>query len=393
MFFRLGQQSKKHVSVPGIQAVLNMIPPLFEEIRIDPHQLIKLLVESDDVDILFAVPAVEDHRPQHIVEHGVGKDVVIHEFADRELLIGFETDPGGIHNGPVTDQILKVLRRHRPIEVVPLHVPAAQPLQEFQLFFGFNPLDNDRDEEVLGHVDDGFQDVDAFFGAVFRDLQELGIQLDHIHVDVPQHVQRRIAAPEIIHQHLEPAFLQAGDGVAHLPEVIGIGRLGNLNLHAVRRQLILLHQCAQLCRYIQRRNVQLGHIDRNRDQRFPALLHLTLPPADRLPDMQVQLGHQTVFFQDRDEDRRRDEAAVPALPAGQGFGPDDFAVGSANLGLEKECDFPSVQAVLKLEEDLIFFRAFPMELCIIQAHARMGFAVQAFRRKRRPVVVFHDLCA
>ena len=304
VLFRLGQKFQKHISVPGIHAVQDVISPLLKGLRIDPHQLVKLLIETDDIDVLFAVPAVEDHRPEHVVEHGVGEDVVVHEFTDGELLIGFEADPDGIHNGPVPDQIFKILRRHRPVEVVSLHVAAAQPLQEFQLRFGLDAFDNDRDREVLGHVDDGFEDVDAFFRAAVRDLQELGVQLDHVHVHIPQHVQGGITAPEIIHQHLESVVLQPGDGIAHQPDVVGVSRLRDLHLQAVRRQVIFLQQRGQLHRYIQCRNVQLRYVDRNGNQRFSVLLHVPLPPADRVPDIKIQLGNQAVFFQDRDKDSR-----------------------------------------------------------------------------------------
>ena len=78
------------------------------------------------------------------------------------------------------------------------------------------------------------------------------------------------------------------------------------------------------------------------------------------------------------------------MPPGQGFRPDDFAVGSTNLGLEDKYDLPAVQAVLKVTQDPVLFRASPVELRIVKNHAGMNVAVQAFRRERRMVVILHD---
>ena len=107
-----------------------------------------------------------------------------------EFLVELEGEAVGIDLLRVCDQRLEGVLRHGPVEIVALYVAAAQTHQIGALLCGLHAFDDDRHRHGFGHVDHRFQDVHALLLRRLVHAQEISVQLDHVHVQLTQHVQR-----------------------------------------------------------------------------------------------------------------------------------------------------------------------------------------------------------
>jgi len=152
--------------------------------------------------------------------HAVGIDVVI-AVQRADFLTG--------------QQLLKILRRHGAAKIVALHIAGAQILQIVRLLPGLYALGDDGQPQPVGHADDGAEDI-AGAGLVPAAAEKAHIQLQKVHRHVLEHIQRGIAAAEIIHFNLEPAVAQFLDDTDQCCGVLRINTLRNLKVDILRLQ-------------------------------------------------------------------------------------------------------------------------------------------------------------
>lgn len=126
-------------------------------------------------------------------------------------------------------QCLELLDRQRTGEEIALGVVAAHLPQAFHLCLGFHTLRHGAQVHPFGQLH--HKAHQAHFAGLGRlGLDELHIQLQNIKAHMAEHVQRGIAAAEIIHfDHKAPAtqFVHHGDDLAG---VFGIGALRQLQV-------------------------------------------------------------------------------------------------------------------------------------------------------------------
>ena len=86
-------------------------------------------------------------------------------------------------------QILHLSHSERTVEIISLDVHASQLTQLAHLFGGLRTLRNDRQSQLVGHVDHGFDDFQTFRRIVSIQVNEFHVEFDGIDVDVLQHVE------------------------------------------------------------------------------------------------------------------------------------------------------------------------------------------------------------
>ena len=89
----------------------------------------------------------------------------------------------------VFQQILHLFHSERTVEIISLDVHASQLTQLAHLFGGLRTLRNDRQSQLVGHVDHGFDDFQTFRRIVSIQVNEFHVEFDGIDVDVLQHVE------------------------------------------------------------------------------------------------------------------------------------------------------------------------------------------------------------
>ena len=121
-------------------------------------------------------------------------------------------------------------------------------------------------------------------------------------------------------------------------------------------------------------NINSGHIDRNRQGRVAARDPIVLPAAHRFPDKQVEVGNQSVLFENGNKDGGRRNIAVRLDPARQRLGAYDLARGGAALRLQIEHNFVAFHRQQEVGENVIFLLRAAVHGAVKYAYA----AVKAF---------------
>ena len=118
-----------------------------------------------------------------------------------QLLVPLKDDAFLIHAARDGDQRLELIRRHRPVVVEALHIPDTHIFQVTDEGGRLHAFDDDRGGKGFGHADHGLQDIDALLLLPDTDAEELGIELDDVHLHAAQHIQGGIAAAEVVHHN------------------------------------------------------------------------------------------------------------------------------------------------------------------------------------------------
>ena len=155
----------------------------------DVDRMIKHLVEAHDIHV-FPVDTVNRGRPYDVIEHGIAVNRIVQELPYPEFFICLKNESILIDVLFRCNQLFKVRRGHWLIEIIALDIPNAEIHQVPALRFCLHALDNDRHGHRLGHVHHGFDDVHALSLVALVHAQEVGIELDDVHIQLPQHVQR-----------------------------------------------------------------------------------------------------------------------------------------------------------------------------------------------------------
>ena len=112
--------------------------------------------------------------------------------------------------------------------IIPLQLRAADLLQEFHLFFLFYALADGFHAQAHAHFHQLGQD-DAVLLTASELLHEAHIKFDQVEMNVLQHIQRRIAAAEIVHPHPEAQFLETGDLLFDKLKIAAYDAFGDFN--------------------------------------------------------------------------------------------------------------------------------------------------------------------
>ena len=347
VFLCVVQKIKETGPVFRVNEVLDMMPAPLQNIRLQADQAEKLLVEADDVDVPV-LQGIEGDRSENIVQHRVAVNTVIQEFPDVHLFMDRPAEPVEVNPVRILQELFELLARHGAVEIESLHIPAAHIRQIFHKFPGIHAFHDDRGGEGFGHIDNRFKDIDASLFLARTEMQELGVQLDHVHAGGAQHVQGGISAAEVIHHNPEAFFTQRPDCIPDLFGIVHIGGFCDFHFQKAGRQAVLFHQAGQALRDIKGEHIDPGNVDGDRNRRDSPVHDAPQPGTDAFPDIEIQVCHHAVFFQHRNEDRGGDEASILPAPAGEGFRPDDPAAGNPALGLKVERDLPAFHRVLKI---------------------------------------------
>ena len=249
-------------------------------------------------------------------------------------------------------QGLGVLHRHGLVEIIALRIQAVGGLQHGDLLRRFHALGDDGQVQAVGHIHHRFHDLHALAAVLLVHVDELHVQLDGVHIGVLEHVQRRIAAAEVVHHHREALAVQALNGVFHQRSIFGQHGLGDLGQQELGLQLIFFHKVGEDLRHIQIDDIHHGNVHGYRHKIAAALLPLVQGLADGFPDVLIQLGHKAGAFQQGHELRRGHAAAGGVVPAHQCFHAHDGAGHAVALGLQKEAELVIFQAVFQLAQQL-----------------------------------------
>ena len=364
------QRIKEHRHLFLGHILLDIEEPVREIGGVD--SLIKLLVEADDIDRV-SMPGVNGRRADDVVEHGIGIDVVAQKFPDMEFLVELEGEALGVHVPCIRNERLILVHRHRLVVIIALDIPASETHQIGALLVGFNALHNDRHRHGLGHVDDGFDDVHALLFRHPVHAQEIGVELDHVNIQLAQHVERGKAAAEIVHQDGKAEITEFLHRGTHLVGVLAVGGLGDLNLDGVSGQIVFFDKLCKVFGHVHGENVHRADVQRDRDQGIAHVERVPGPFADLLPDVLVQIRDEAVALERGDEGDGRNARAVGLDPAGQRLCADDLPVYRAALRLQEEGDLAVDQRVLEGRQDLVVLSGLLHQGGGIEEHA--GFVI------------------
>ena len=161
--------------------------------------------------------------------------------------------------------------------------------------------------------------MDPLFNGIFIHMQEMRIHLQHVNIQFEKHVQGRIPAAEIVHQHHETVIAEFPHYSLHFFRIVRTGGFGYFNLQCLFGKLVLLYKELNILGYIKRKDIDCRHIHRNGNQRQAPCFTALQPAAHFFPDKLIQVRDETVFFQYGNEHKRRNHRTVRFYPPGQRF--------------------------------------------------------------------------
>ena len=161
--------------------------------------------------------------------------------------------------------------------------------------------------------------MNPLFNGIFIHMQEMRIHLQHVNIQFEKHVQGRIPAAEIVHQHHETVIAEFPHHSLHFFRIVRTGGFGYFNLQCLFGKLVLLYKELNILGYIKRKDIDCRHIHRNGNQRQAPCFTALQPAAHFFPDKLIQVRDETVFFQYGNEHKRRNHRTVRFYPPGQRF--------------------------------------------------------------------------
>ena len=183
------------------------------------------------------------------------------------------------------------------VEIISLSIGAAHVLKQLHLLLTLHSLRNHPDAHNIGHAGDCLQDSQALIHAFVIHVQKFHINFQDIHIHILQHVKGGVTAAKIIHQHGKARGTQFLHHGCYNLVLLHIGALRNFNLYEPGIQAVTADEFLEHMGHIQGINVHPGHVDRDGNRLSAAVYPFSYIFTDFLPDIQVQLCHQTVVLQ------------------------------------------------------------------------------------------------
>ena len=204
-------------------------------------------------------------------------------------------------------------------EVEALNDVAAHGLQREHLLGGLHALGDGGHLEGIGDVDHRVQHL-GVLALLEGVVHELHIHLQGVHRQSGDHVQRRIAAAEVVDFDVEARLPQGVDGADDLGGILGIGGLGDLQQELVGAQVKFPDQSLHVVHQVVVEYIHPGHVHRHRHADTQPVLPVPHLGGHLAPDEAVQLADQAVAFEQRYEAARADHAEAGMVPAHQCLG-------------------------------------------------------------------------
>jgi len=327
----------------------------------DAQLLVELLVEADDVHPI-AAQGVDTHRAEDVVEHGVAVDVLVEELPHAELVVRLRPEARSVDEQLVAGQALEIIARHGAVEMVALHVTAPDAAQEVRLLGVLDALGDDGQAERFRHADRRLQNADALPLVVVVYAQEVHVELHDVHAHAVQHVERRVAAAEVVDEHGEALFAQALRRLVDLVGVVDVGRFSDLDLDRRGGHVVCVDEVLEVLRDVECVDVLTRDVHRYGHWRVPFVHPFADVDAHLFPQVAVEVGDEVELLEHGHEFVRLGDPAARLSPARERLGPDDLARRQAALRLQHEEDLAVREGFLELGEQAVLCVGLLVEL-------------------------------
>ena len=245
-----------------------------------------------------------------------------------------------------------LVQRQGPGVVEALELGAADLPQELHLVLPLHALADGVQAQADGHLHQLRQDDLALF-LVVKLLHEAHVELDQVHLQALQHVQRGIAAAEVVHPHGEAQAAETLHLGFYEVEVAAHDALGDLDGDQAAGEPGGVHPGADLFDDVAGVEVRPGEVDGLGHQEQALRLLERQLFQHLLHHVKVQPVDQLGLLQDGDEIRRGEEAALRVDPPGQGFLVADPPVGGADDGLVVDLDPALGDGPVQVADDVL----------------------------------------
>ena len=214
---------------------------------------------------------------------------------------------------------------------------------------------------------------------------ELHIQLQNVQPQLTKHIQRGIAAAEVIHFNRKAQLAQLLQLLHDPAGIVHIGAFRDFQVKILWLHAVLFGQSRQGLHQILLKNIRPGDIHGNGNHGMP----LPLPPpqqaADLVPHIPVKPGNEAVLFKQGDKLGRGHKAPLGVDPAHQRLGAGDAALLQAVLGLKIHHELLICQSRLHGIADGLL----PQKLCphgiVVNRQKLIVFSLDGLRRQTRPI--------
>ena len=279
---------------------------------------------------------------------------------------------------------LELIQRHGLCEEIALDVIAARGLQPLHLLLGFRALGHDSQTQPMTHGHDVPKNASVLGLAGFVP-DELHVQLQNVHPQLPQHIQGGVAAAEVVHLDGKAQLAQLLQLLHDPAGIVHIGAFRDFQVKILWLHAVLFGQSRQGLHQILLKNVRPGDIHGNGNHGMPLPLPLPQKAADLVPHIPVKPGNEAVLFKQGNELARRHEAPLGMNPAHQRLGTGDAALLQAVLGLKIHQEFLICQSRLHGIADGLL----PQKLCpqgiVVNRQKLIVFSLDAVHRQKHPI--------
>src|SRR5918993_1037120 len=202
-----------------------------------------------------------------------------------------------------------------------------------EILGGLDALRGDRHPEAFRELDDRLDDRDVF-GPGARLTDEAAVDLQLVEDRLVQIADRRIAGAEVVERDADAERAQPLHDVQRRSVVAQEDAFGDFELDPVPRHLPPRKGLAHEVRQRSHDDLLRADVQREGDRIRPG----RDGAAGLVDDPFADHRHETALFRDRDEDVRRDEAALRVIPADQGLEADQLLSLRADQRLENEVE-------------------------------------------------------
>ena len=264
--------------------------------------------------------------------HGKGVKIVAHETASvigdgakvkevnlpdavkiRRFLRVFKPDLG-----PAGIAFQDRFKRNRPAEIEALQPGAADLLEEAYMFRGLNAFTDGLGSQGRCHAHQlGQNDFSAL--SLVKALQEAHVELDQLEADALQHVQRGVAAAEVVHPDRKTELLETGNLLPHKIKVTADGGFRDLDGDHGSADAGGVYAAADFLHHVAGVKVRTGEIDGLGDKvQAGTFLQFQLG-QNPVQDVKIQLVAQPGILKVRNKLGRSEKAFARIGPPGEGL--------------------------------------------------------------------------
>ena len=191
-------------------------------------------------------------------------------------------------------------------------------MQKSCLGRGFHTFTNRVKSQRSCHLHQfGEHDLSAL--ALIKPLHEAHVKFDQIKFDALQNVQGGVTAAEIIHPDSKSKLTEPFDLFFHEIKIIADDAFGDLYRYHIPPETRGINAIPDLFNDITGIEIRPGKIDRMRNDRKPAFLHILHLEQSLFQHKKIQLIDQSCFFKMRNEICGGQESLLGIYPSGEGF--------------------------------------------------------------------------